>query len=189
MTLAILGGTFDPVHCGHLHIGTEVQGRLGYERILFVPANIPVHKQSAPQVGPKHRLQMLRLALASHPRFSAEPCELERGGSSYTIDTVRYVLQHYPVEGKPGLIIGDDLARDFGSWKEAELLAHMVELVVVRRLSEQSPPMEYPCRYLENVRVRVSSSEVRARLRAGEDVSGMVPEAVLRYIRRHGLYA
>jgi nicotinate-nucleotide adenylyltransferase len=188
MTLAILGGTFNPVHVGHLFLAQEVQNRLRYERILFVPANIPVHKDMPQEPGSAHRLEMLRLALSSHPGFAVEECELRRGGDSYSIDTVRYVLEHYPVDGKPGLIIGDDLVAGFDSWKESERLAGMVDLIVGRRLVDSKVTMRYPCVCVDNSVLAVSSSQVRDRLAQGRSVRHLVPEAVLRYIEDHGLY-
>ena len=119
MRLAILGGTFNPVHIGHLFLAEEVQALLGYDRILFVPANIPVHKTMPVEVGARHRLRMLHaLAVAGCPGL-VEDCELERGGNSYTIDTLSYVLERFRPEGRPGLIIGEDLVEGFPAWRQA----------------------------------------------------------------------
>jgi nicotinate-nucleotide adenylyltransferase len=188
MTLAILGGTFNPVHLGHLHFAAEVRDRLGYEMILFVPAHIPVHKAMEIEVGPDHRLAMLELAVAPHPEFRVDDCELRRGGASYTIDTVREILDRYPVDGKPGLLLGDDLVAGFGRWKHAPLLAGMVRLIIGHRDSAQEVQIGYPSVYLENSPLPISSSAIRERLRRGESIRDLVPEPVLRYILRHELY-
>jgi nicotinate-nucleotide adenylyltransferase len=194
MRLAILGGTFNPVHVGHLFLAEEARALLGFDRILFVPANIPVHKTMPVEVGAKHRLAMLRLAVAGHRDFRVDACELERGGNSYMIDTLLDVLRRYRPEGRPGLIIGDDLVAGFPAWKQAARLAELAELIVARREADGPPPpapaWPFPAcvRRLENLLLPVSSSEIRRRLSAGRSVRHLVPERVLRYIRRHRLY-
>jgi nicotinate-nucleotide adenylyltransferase len=189
MTLAIFGGTFNPVHVGHLFLAEEVRRRLRYDVVLFVPAYIPVHKEVEIEVGAEHRLAMLEIAVASNPGFRVDDCELRRGGPSYTIDTVREVLERHSVDGKPGLIIGDDLVEGFGSWKDASLLAEMVQLIVGHRTSAEDVQMDFPCVYVDNSLLPVSSSQIRERLGRGEPVRHLVPEAVREYILRHGLYA
>jgi nicotinate-nucleotide adenylyltransferase len=188
MRLAILGGTFNPVHAGHLFLAEEVQARLGYETVLFVPANVPVHKTMEIEVGPRHRLRMLRLAVSPYRRFLVDDCELRRGGESYSIDTVREVKRRYSPDGKPGLIIGDDLAAGFDTWKEAPELARITDLIVARRGSARRPSLGFPCTYLENTLLPVSSSEIRERLASDLPVRSLLPERVLRYIHRYGLY-
>jgi nicotinate-nucleotide adenylyltransferase len=188
MTLAIFGGTFNPVHVGHLFLAEEVRNRLEYDLILFVPAFIPVHKDVAVEPGPEHRLAMLRLAIGVHPQFKVDDCELVRGGPSYTVDTVREVSGRYAPEDKPGLIIGDDLVGGFGSWKEAGRLAEMTRLIVGNRNSAARVRMPYPCTYVDYSLLPVSSSQIRDRLREGRSVRHLVPEPVHDYIVRHGLY-
>jgi nicotinate-nucleotide adenylyltransferase len=189
MTLAILGGTFNPVHLGHLFLAEEAQAKLGYELVVFVPAHIPVHKDMEIEVGAAHRLAMLELAIDGHPGCGIDDCELRRGGASYTIDTVRDILGRYPVEGRPGLLIGDDLVEGFDDWKEAPLLAEMVQLVVGCRVSGRTSRMRYPCVHLNNALLPVSSSQIRDRLRQGLPIQHLVPPGVSEYIADHGLYS
>jgi len=189
MRLAILGGTFNPIHVGHLFLAEEARALLGYDRVLFVPANVPVHKTMAIEVGARHRLRMLRLAVAGRRGFLVDDCELKRGGNSYMIDTLLDVLERYRPEGRPGLLIGDDLAGGFPTWRQAPRLAELAELVVAHRTTAGRVAMEYPCRYIENSLLPVSSSEVRRRLGGGLPVRYLVPDRVLAYIRRHRLYA
>ena len=188
MKLAILGGTFDPVHLGHLFLAEEVRSILGYERVLFVPALIPVHKKLDITLPSHHRQRMLELALKDSPHFQLDTCELRRGGPSYSVDTVREVLAAYPVEGKPGLIIGDDLAQDFHTWKEAVQLAGMVDLIVARRNSGEVRGITFPCTYIENRLLPLSSSEIRERIRTSRSIRYLVPPEVIGYIEQHGLY-
>lgn len=189
MRLALLGGSFNPVHLGHLGIAAQVREALGYQRVVFVPASTPVHKNFEGDAGAEHRLAMLRLAVRGRQGFRVDDCELRRGGKSYTIDTVREYLRSGRVEGRLGLIIGDDLIGEFHTWKEAPVLAELVDLVVVRRRSSGPLRPQFPCRILDNSVSPISSSDIRLRLRAGQSIRGLVPESVRRYIKRHGLYA
>ena len=204
MRIAILGGTFNPVHEGHLNIAREVKSRLGYRQIVFVPANIPAHKKMEMDVGAEHRLKMLELAVAGCGDFIVDECELRRGGTSYTIDTVRQLSATYPLEGKPGLIIGDDLLEEFKSWKDVDQLVELVELVVAHRRSRKDMAVDYPCRYIDNSLFPISSSQIREALHAENDehaedtgnpeagwdsVRSWLPPQVFDYIQRHGLYA
>lgn len=195
MRIAILGGTFNPVHKGHLNIAGEVKSRFEYQQIVFVPANIPAHKKLEVDVGAEHRLRMLELAVAEHSDFVVDDCELRRGGTSYTIDTVRELSQTYPIAGKPGLIIGDDLVEDFNSWRDVERLMELVELVIAHRRSAKDIAVDYPCRHVDNSLFPISSSQIREALYAadtvtgGQSVSSWLPEPVFDYIQRHGLYA
>ena len=188
MTLAIFGGTFNPVHVGHLFLAEEVKTHSHYDRIIFVPAYIPVHKRVDFDVHPEHRLRMLEIATAPHPEFQVDDCELSRGGDSYTIDTVQEIISRYPTELKPGLIIGDDLAADFDTWKEASLLAGMTDLIIAHRISSDRIKINFPCTYIENSLLPVSSSEIRERLSAGKSIRYLVPDKVIQYIETNGLY-
>jgi nicotinate-nucleotide adenylyltransferase len=194
MRIAILGGTFNPVHNGHLDIAAEVKSRLGYDLIVFVPANIPAHKTLDREVGAAHRLKMLQLAVEGQPGFVADDCELRRGGTSYTIDTVRDIRKRYPVEGKPGLIVGDDLVEDLDSWKDVDKLMELVDLIVAHRRTQKNIHIGYPCRFIDNALSPVSSSRIREALGSYEasgdrvSVRDQLPPAVFEYIQGHDLY-
>jgi nicotinate-nucleotide adenylyltransferase len=185
----ILGGTFNPVHIGHLFIAEEARTALGYDRVVFVPANIPSHKDPGPVADPPHRLRMLALALAPYPWFQLDDCEVARGGTSYTIDTVGDLAARLGIEGRPGLLIGDDLLAGFPSWKNAPVLAGLVDLIVVRRTAEPAPGFPYPHAALRNPVLSVSSSEIRRRVGEGRTIRFLVPDGVAAYIAETGLYA
>lgn len=185
--VALLGGSFDPVHVGHLHIAEVVLASAGYDRVLFVPAHLPSHKPSARLAATEHRLHMLHLAIAGQPRFAVSDVEVRRGGISYTVDTVRELQACGLIGARPGLVIGDDLGAELDTWREAATLFAMVELLVARR--RRSPrPLDWPHRVLANHRLPISSSELRRRIRAGRVIRALVPDAVDAYIRERKLY-
>ncbi len=188
MRIAIIGGTFNPIHIGHLFLAEEVRAALGYDRVLFIPTNRPVHKEVQEEIGPQRRLEMVRLAVAPYPHLGVDDVELRRGGDSYSIDTIYQILRNHPAEGRLGMVIGDDLARNFHTWKEPETLANLVDLIVAHRETDARVEIGYPCLYIDNMRLPVSSSLIRRRIREGKPARFLVPEEVLRYIERNGLY-
>ena len=137
MKLALLGGSFNPVHNGHLLLALQAANEYGYERVLFIPAKDPPHKFIASGAREEDRWAMLNAALDefNDARFIADDCELRREGVSYTIDTVRALERRYKMRPgeKLGVIIGSDLCADFGKWKEADLLAEITDILLGRR--------------------------------------------------------
>jgi nicotinate-nucleotide adenylyltransferase len=188
MRAVILGGTFNPVHYGHLFIAEEARNAFGYDAVILVPANLPVHKNPSPILPGRHRLEMLRLAVEGIERFRVDSCEIERGGQSYSIDTAVELALRHRIDGKPGFIIGDDLIGGFTTWKEAERLADTVDLIVARRGLPEPLKFDYPHKVVENTILPISSSEIRRRLGEGKTARFLLPEAVLRYITENHLY-
>jgi nicotinate-nucleotide adenylyltransferase len=184
---AIFGGSFNPVHCGHLALAEEVLNA-GYDKILFVPVFKPPHKNLAVGAAGESRIAMLRLALEGNSRAEIWDGEIRRGGFSYSIDTVRELKSSGLVNSYPGLIIGDDLLEGFPSWKHADELAAEVELVIARRNPGPTSDFGYQGYRLENELWPYSSTDVRARISRAEDLSGIVPDKVVDYIRRNSLY-
>jgi nicotinate-nucleotide adenylyltransferase len=188
VTAAILGGTFNPVHIGHLCLAEEVRSAFGYDRIILVPAAIPVHKDAAPVIPGAHRLAMLRLAAADSDGLLVDDGELVRGGLSWTIDTVAELVPRYGITGRPGLVIGDDLARGFSAWKDAERLSRSVDLILARRTGERHAEFPWPHRVVMNPLIAISSSDLRRRIAEGRSIRHLTPDAVAAYIAAHGLY-
>ncbi len=188
MRAVILGGTFNPVHFGHLFIAEEVRSALGYDAVIFVPANQPVHKDPSPVLDPAHRLAMLRLAVADNPRFVVDTGDIDRGGPSYSIETVTSLVPRHGIQGRPGFLIGDDLAAGFPSWKNVDALAAIVDLIVARRTGDSPPALSYAHRVVSNAVLPISSSDIRRRIREGRAVRYLLPDSVLSYIRGHALY-
>ena len=188
MKAVVLGGTFNPVHYGHLFIAEEVRSTLGYDTAIFVPSNQPVHKDPSPVLAPRHRLAMLQRAVAGNSRFIVDQGEIERGGPSYSIDTVVNLIPIYGIEGKPGFVIGDDLVAGFPTWKNVDELVRIVDLIVARRILAGPVPLAHTHRTVMNTVLPISSSEIRRRIGEGRSVKYLLPDAVLDYIRDNTLY-
>lgn len=135
MKIAMLGGTFNPVHIGHLALADAVHGLLGYDKVVLIPTCLPPHKEPARGAGDQDRLAMLELAIADADFLTVDDCELVRGGISYTIDTIQYLKKKYAdsLEGKIGLVIGQDLISGFLDWKDAEELARITDIIIASR--------------------------------------------------------
>ena len=191
MKLAILGGTFNPVHIGHLMLAEDVRKEFGYDKILFIPACVPPHKAYNACVSDADRLEMLRLTTKDNPYFEVDDCELKRKGISYTIDTIYDLESRYQekIEGKIGLIIGDDLLAGFDSWHLAETLALRVRLIVGRRNSSVLPlESSFPYSPLSNSILPISSSDIRNRIKNNKSWRYLVPDSVFQYINDRNLY-
>lgn len=180
----LFGGSFDPVHHGHLILAREALEQLGLERVLFIPANISPHKTGTPPASPSMRVAMLKAALDGEPAFSIETCELEREGPSYAIDTVRHLSANHVGVDWTFLIGGDNVAA-LDTWREIDALRGMVEFAVFagRESAEGTGGMPRI-----NRRIDLSSSEIRNRIACGLPVRYFVPDAVERLIAEHRLY-
>lgn len=187
MRLLLLGGTFNPIHVGHLMIAEEIAQEFVYDRVVFVPSFAPPHKSLASDAGPMARLAMLTLALAEYPAFLVDDCELRRKGVSYTMDTLEHIKAAYPLDGKLGLIIGDDLASGFDSWRDPEGICKHADIIVARR-SGASFKLAYAHRLAYNMMLPVSSSDIRNRIASGRAWRPLVPAPARSYIEDNALY-
>lgn len=200
MRLGILGGTFDPPHVGHLLAAVDASERLALDRLVFIPAAIQPLKAGAGSAHAEHRLAMVRALVGVDPRFSVDPIEIARAGLSYTVDTlIEYERRHPDTERF--FLVGADALSSFAQWREPGRVLRLARLVVLRRVTDGQgepggeaavPPATEPDTpppiVLETRRVDLSSTEVRARVRAGLSIRGFVPDAVAAYIERTGLY-
>ena len=187
--IGIFGGSFDPVHLGHLLVAQAAREELGLDRIFFIPAaQSPFKPESQPTPAPL-RVQMLRLALAGQTRAEVDEQEIRRGGVSYSIDTVRDYRARFP-KAELFYLIGADHAAALPKWREAEELARLVEFVVIPRPGEVTQPLPAPFRgrALRGFPLGVSSSQIRERVKAGLPVEFLVPPGVAETIRHHRLY-
>ncbi len=187
MRTVIIGGTYNPIHIGHLYLAEEVQKSFNYERVILIPSHIPAHKETDDAVTPQQRLEMLRCAVQSS-NFVTDGCEIRRGGISYSIDTVDEIENNYEVTGKLGLVIGDDLVGGLHDWKEWEKLMERVDLLIAHRSYEERVPCSVEHSYIDNLILPISSSDIRERIRNGGAYRYLLPEAVYGYIIENGIY-
>ncbi|MCL2705745.1 MAG: nicotinate (nicotinamide) nucleotide adenylyltransferase [Spirochaetaceae bacterium] len=188
MRIAVFGGSFNPLHIGHLFIGEAVRTELGYEKVIFVPSNISSHKEDFSGINASARLEMLEESLKEYNYFIVDPSDIERGGVSYSIDTINHIYKNYSFEGKPGFIVGDDLLKDFPTWKTADRLKELIDLIVVRRISDEKLDSNLPNYYIRNTIVPISSTEIRERVKQGKTIKHLVPESVRLKIIKNGYY-
>ena len=187
--LGVFGGTFDPVHVGHLIMAGEAFTKLRLDRMLFVPAARPAHKRSRTIASAAHRVQMLRLATRGVPGFEVSTLEVERGGVSFTVDT----LEHLSRQARDlYFVMGQDSLEDLPTWRDPERIAQLARLLVVPR-GDGRPPRVRPelsgrVSLLDPPRIGISSSEIRSRLKRGLSVRWWMPDAPLRYAIEKGLY-
>jgi nicotinate-nucleotide adenylyltransferase len=189
MKLGIYGGSFDPVHTGHLLVAQAAVEELGLDRLFFVPtAQSPFKPDSRPAPA-AIRLQLLRMALAGKTNCEVDGQEIQRGGTSYTIDTLRDYAQRFP-GAELFYLIGADNAAKLNEWRAADELARLAEFVVVPRPGGAAAqfPAPFRGRTLKGFPFGVSSSQIRARVQAGLTIEHLVPAAVAAAIRAAGVY-
>lgn len=194
MKTAIFGGSFNPVHLGHIALAEYVH-RLGFDRILFIPARFPPHKALSGGAEDRDRIRMLELALSNYSWAALWRGEFEREGPSYSIDTVDELIAANIVEPAPGFIIGDDLAADFSCWKEPDRLSEVTRILLARRTEAEAsageyPPsfFPYPHRRLDNPFCPYSSSQIRRIIIEGRGAESLLPFGVPAYISERGIY-
>lgn len=193
--IALFGGTFDPVHYGHLRLAEEAREAVGLERVLFVPANRSPFRLDEPTAAPHHRLQMLRLATADNPAFEISELEIQRGGISRTLDTVLTVQQQHP-DATLYLILGADALQGFPNWHRPEAIAQACHLLVGARPTHdlQTVLHELPDAIRQRVQpvaltlLDISASAIRQRVRTGRSIRYLTPPDVIEYIQQHRLY-
>ena len=198
--IGILGGTFDPVHLGHLALAAEARSLLDLEQVLFVPNADPPHKQDQPVTAAHQREAMVALAIAEHPAFVLDRIELERPGPSYAVDTVAALAERCRTQGRPEpwFVLSAEVLEDFHTWRQPERVLELCRVAVAPRpgaepLDRSWVTQHYPGRedrfaFLPGPELDIASTVIRARVCDGADVSDLVPTAVRIYIKTHRLY-
>lgn len=191
MRLGIFGGSFDPPHVGHLLAASDAFELLELDRLLFIPAAVQPFKQQELQASAAQRFRMVELMIAGDPRFAADPVEIDRKGLSFTVDTLGMLEAREP-GARRFLLIGEDLAGEIATWRDARRIAELADVVVLSRASDErgdgGDQEQVPLTRIATRRIEISSTEIRARVLAGKSIHGFVTEAVAGFIEAAGLY-
>lgn len=201
--LALMGGTFDPPHIGHLLAASDACDLLPVDRLIFIPAARQPLKQHQPSAAPEHRLRMVELMAEGDPRFIVDKIEIERTGLSFTVDTLEEYARRFP-DSERYLLLGVDAFALLDQWREAARVVSLAHLVVLTRTAGETMNGDMTAvtgkvraiggvaaatpRVLDSRRVDVSSTEIRERARLGRPIRGFVTDAVAQYIAFNGLY-
>ena len=217
MKVAVFGGTFNPLHVGHAMLADTIVKELGYDKVLFVPTYAPPHKEFSKIVDAKHRMEMISRFCQSegNGHFELESCEVDRGGISYTSDTLEYLTKKYEgrLTEKLAFVMGDEVAAEFHKWRNPDRISELADLLIVHRypdvkalessLYDNKPTGDYkgdfsvkfdlktfgyPCKYIESPMLPVSSTDIRRRIAEGKSFRYLVPPAVFDYIIENKLY-
>ncbi|MBP3966148.1 nicotinate-nucleotide adenylyltransferase [Paenibacillus sp. DLE-14] len=191
--VGFMGGTFDPIHYGHLLAAESAREACGLDEVWFIPAGHPPLKENGPLADGQTRLEMVYRAIDFQPHFRGMDVELEREGTSYTIDTVKSLMELYP-DREFSIIIGSDRVNDLPQWHQINELAALVRFIGVRRAGEELKVDALPAflqerlSIIEMPQIGISSTDIRNRRAQGRSIRFLVPEKVYSFIRRNGLY-
>jgi len=188
----IFGGTFDPIHLGHLIAAQEIQRKEHLDRVVFIPSAIPPHKAYEGMAASEDRWRMVNLAIRGNPRFEACSIELARGGTSYTVDTLRSLRAELGSEAGLYLVIGADNVSEIRTWCRPEEIVRLCTVLVASRpdadFLEADRQLMQQMRFVDTPLIQVSSTDIRDRVRRGDSIRYMVPGSVEKYIQNNNLY-
>ena len=187
--VGIFGGTFDPIHLGHLITAQSVREIRNLEKILFIPAFISPHKGDIKTSAPEDRLNMIKLAIKDIPFFDYSDLEIKKEGVSYTVDTLRELKKKYD---KLEFIIGYDNIFSFNTWKDPDEILKLSKIIVLKRKSSHPPPFEdkyyHQAVFVQTRGIEISATDIRERVKKGMPINFLVPASVREYIYKHKLY-
>jgi len=188
--LGILGGSFNPVHIGHIFLADKAIFTLKLDRVVMIPAFRSPFKLAAQGMedSAKDRLQMLAAAAVGDSRLAVDDCEIRRQGVSYTVDTLEDIIKRYMPSGKPVLIIGDDIAGDFPNWKDSKKILKLADIAIARRVNSAAVKYPFAHTVIDNEVMNISSQTVRKRIKEGKDWRSFVPAGVRAIIEDRRLY-
>ena len=188
MRVGILGGTFNPIHHGHLILAEEARAAFELDRCLFIPNHLPPHKEEPSLAPAEHRLAMVRLAVAGAPAFEASELEIARGGRSYTVETLEALRTQHGPEAELFFLAGSDSCQTLEHWKAIDRVLALCQFVIAHRPGYQVQRPKPGVRTLEIPALDISSTAIRQRLQEGRTIRYLVPEPVREYILQHRLY-
>ncbi len=194
--LGILGGTFDPIHNGHMAIARSVADQLSLDRVLFIPAGNPHFKQDQSVTDACARARMVELAIAGEESFEIDRCEIDRPGVTYTADTLEELMERFPAD-ELCFIMGADSAATLAQWRRAQRVIELCTIVIVQRPGQsiedvraefERSPLHINAVFVDAPQMDISSTEIRRRVSEGQSIAGLVPEPVAAFIEESGLY-
>ena len=198
--LGIFGGSFDPIHYGHLLLAETCREQCGLDRVLLVPAAVPPHKMSQAMTSARDRIEMVSLAIGGHEHLAVSTIEIDRGGVSYTVDTLTTLTEQLPGSSL-FFLMGADSLKDLPTWREPQRLCELAVPLVVRRAGSPEPDFSalrhlVTAQRLQEIRehqvempiIELSSTEIRQRVATGRSIRFRTPRAVEKFIETHGLY-
>ena len=200
--LGLFGGTFNPIHIGHLRLAEDVREEFCLDKVVFIPVNVPPHKKVTEDAGAHHRLNMVKCAISGNEHFLCDAIELKRGGVSYTIETLEYIYKNYRFEQKPYFIIGSDLFKEIETWKDSRALMKRTHFIVLQRDASELSLREKESEkkkirqnrknqtflYFNKRMLDITSSEIRERIHQGRSIRYLVTDNVYEYIINNRLY-
>ncbi|NLE64767.1 MAG: nicotinate-nucleotide adenylyltransferase [Elusimicrobia bacterium] len=186
--IGLLGGTFDPIHIGHLLMARTALEEMGLDKVIFVPSCVPPHKTAPTLFSSRDRLAMVRRAIRGNPQFVVSDFEIRKGGKSYSVDTVRFFSETIPGPKKLYFIVGGDAIRQLDTWKDVEELKQLCSFVSVNRPGYPRGSAKTRYHAVTMNGIEMSSTEIRRRILQKKSIQYLVPDTVLDYIRRNHLY-
>ena len=187
MKIGVLGGTFNPIHYGHLILGEQVSGQLKLDRVIYVPTFMPPHKSSKNVIKAQDRLNMIKLAVKGNDRFMVADVEICRKGKSYTVDTLREIKKQYPF-AELFFICGSDLVAEIPTWKNVDEVYKLAKFVLAKRPGFGKRLSGKSFLKISVAQVDISSSLIRDLVKRGSSIRYLTPDSVVRYIEKHRLY-
>ncbi|MEX1031134.1 MAG: nicotinate-nucleotide adenylyltransferase [Paenibacillaceae bacterium] len=193
MNIGIMGGTFDPLHLGHLLVAEQAREQMSLNEVWFMPSNQSPHKDIQPKADPLHRLEMVRLAIADHPKFKLCELEFERGGTSYSVETAYILKERYP-QHQFHWIIGADMVQYLPQWFKIQEMISLVSFIGLDRPGYEDVRRDLPdwlsksLAMIKMVQFDISSTEIRNRIANGQSVRYMLTEPIRSYIQENQLY-
>jgi len=188
MRIGILGGTFNPVHNGHLYIAKQALKKLGLDKVIFIPAYIPPHKKLRGNVKSRDRVRMLRLAVTGEKRFALSEYEIRQKGASYSIKTARFLRRKFGKAARLFFLVGADSAKGLGRWKKSAALLKLLQFVVFPRPGFKQPAAPKLVMTIKMRGIDVSSTKIRNLIKAKKPIHHLVPRKVRSYITTNHLY-
>ncbi len=186
--IGLFGGTFDPVHLGHLLMARAAMEQMGLDKVVFIPSCVPPHKKAPTLFTAADRMKMVRMAIKGIAEFEVSDFEIKKGGKSYSVDTVRHFRGLYGLQDKMFFIVGGDAIKQLDTWKDVNILKTMCSFVSVNRPGYPRGEEKLKYHAVTMNGIEMSSTEIRKRILLEKSIQFLVPDAVLSYIKRNHLY-